>query len=325
MGRPLAHIPDQVDDGHASYARHHAQTFIDLFSGLGIHPDRYYWMSDIYPTGADGPVHPHGARPRGHRARDLPPGRERPAPRPLAAGQRRLPELRQGRHHDLVGLGRRDRGRRVPPRPRGLGGRLRLDGAGRAVRRRGEAAVEPRMGRAVEPVRRHDRAQRQGPGDRRRVARPVERDRPRGLRARAAAQLPVRVPEHRRPQDVDLQGAGGGRPHGSPRSCRPSRRGSCSCGRGRRARSSSTPRAPTRSRACSTSSTGWAPRPPVARSRASCPRATTRSSATRCSTRRPTSSRWRAPSGRRSRTSRCSSRSRGSTSTRASWPRRGRR
>ena len=51
MGMPLAHIPDQVADGHASYARHHAQTFIDVFSGLGIHPDRYYWMSDIYPTG----------------------------------------------------------------------------------------------------------------------------------------------------------------------------------------------------------------------------------------------------------------------------------
>ncbi len=52
MGVPLAHIPDQVGDGHASYARHHAQTFIDLFADLGIHPDRYYWMSDIYPTGA---------------------------------------------------------------------------------------------------------------------------------------------------------------------------------------------------------------------------------------------------------------------------------
>jgi lysyl-tRNA synthetase, class I len=51
MGRPLAHVPDQADDGHASYARHHAQTFIDVFAGLGIHPDRYYWMSDIYPTG----------------------------------------------------------------------------------------------------------------------------------------------------------------------------------------------------------------------------------------------------------------------------------
>jgi lysyl-tRNA synthetase class 1 len=52
MGRPLAHVPDQSDDGHASYARHHAQVFIDIFAGLGIHPDRYYWMSDIYPTGA---------------------------------------------------------------------------------------------------------------------------------------------------------------------------------------------------------------------------------------------------------------------------------
>jgi lysyl-tRNA synthetase class 1 len=51
MGRPLAHVPDQAGDGHASYARHHAQTFIDIFAGLGVHPDRYYWMSDIYPTG----------------------------------------------------------------------------------------------------------------------------------------------------------------------------------------------------------------------------------------------------------------------------------
>ncbi|MEW5991179.1 MAG: lysine--tRNA ligase [Chloroflexota bacterium] len=52
MGVPLAHIPDQVGDGHESYARHHAQIFIDLFADLGIRPDRYYWMSDIYPTGA---------------------------------------------------------------------------------------------------------------------------------------------------------------------------------------------------------------------------------------------------------------------------------
>jgi lysyl-tRNA synthetase class 1 len=48
MGRPLAHVPDQADDGHASYARHHAQRFIDTFAGLGIHPDRYYWMSEHY-------------------------------------------------------------------------------------------------------------------------------------------------------------------------------------------------------------------------------------------------------------------------------------
>jgi lysyl-tRNA synthetase, class I len=51
MGAPLAHVPDQAGDCHASYARHHAQTFIDVFAGLGIVPDRYYWMSDIYPTG----------------------------------------------------------------------------------------------------------------------------------------------------------------------------------------------------------------------------------------------------------------------------------
>jgi lysyl-tRNA synthetase class 1 len=51
MGRPLAHVPDQEGDCHASYARHHAQVFIDTFAGLGIRPDRYYWMSEIYPTG----------------------------------------------------------------------------------------------------------------------------------------------------------------------------------------------------------------------------------------------------------------------------------
>jgi lysyl-tRNA synthetase, class I len=51
MGRPLSQVPDQVGDCHASYARHHAQIFIDIFDGLGIRPDRYYWMSDIYPTG----------------------------------------------------------------------------------------------------------------------------------------------------------------------------------------------------------------------------------------------------------------------------------
>ncbi len=51
MGRPLAQVPDQAGDGHASYARHHAQAFIDTFAGLGIHPDRYYWMSEIYASG----------------------------------------------------------------------------------------------------------------------------------------------------------------------------------------------------------------------------------------------------------------------------------
>ena len=56
MGRPLAHVPDQAGDCHASYARHHAQVFIDTFAGLGIHPDRYYWMSELY---ADRRVDPY--------------------------------------------------------------------------------------------------------------------------------------------------------------------------------------------------------------------------------------------------------------------------
>ncbi len=55
MGRPLAHVPDPAGDCHASYARHFASIFIDVFAGLGIQPDRYYWMSDIYPTGAMDP------------------------------------------------------------------------------------------------------------------------------------------------------------------------------------------------------------------------------------------------------------------------------
>ncbi len=51
MGRPLAHVPDQAGDGHASYARHHAGLFIETFARLGIHPDRYYWMSEHYAAG----------------------------------------------------------------------------------------------------------------------------------------------------------------------------------------------------------------------------------------------------------------------------------
>jgi lysyl-tRNA synthetase class 1 len=51
MGRPLAHVPDQSGGCHPSYARHHAQVFIDTFAGLGVHPDRYYWMSEVYGAG----------------------------------------------------------------------------------------------------------------------------------------------------------------------------------------------------------------------------------------------------------------------------------
>ena len=93
-----------------------------------------------------------------------------------------------------------------------VGARLRHVGLDLAVRRHGEAALEPRVGRPVVAVRRDDRAVRQGSLDRRRIARPGRRDRPRGLRARAAAQRPVRVPEHRRQEDVDLEGPRRGGP-----------------------------------------------------------------------------------------------------------------
>ena len=52
MGVPLAHVPDPAGDCHPSYARHFAQVFIDTFAGLGIRPDTYYWMSEIYGSGA---------------------------------------------------------------------------------------------------------------------------------------------------------------------------------------------------------------------------------------------------------------------------------
>jgi len=55
MGRPLAHVPDPLGDCHPSYARHFAGVFVETFDRLGIHPDRYYWMSEIYPTGAMDP------------------------------------------------------------------------------------------------------------------------------------------------------------------------------------------------------------------------------------------------------------------------------
>ena len=98
MGRPLAHVPDPAGDCHPSYARHFAGLFIDTFEKLGIRPDRYFWMSDIYPTGRDGPVHPDGARSGRGRARHLRARRERPSRRGLAAAVDRLPHLRQGRH-----------------------------------------------------------------------------------------------------------------------------------------------------------------------------------------------------------------------------------
>ena len=55
MGVPLAHVPDPEGDCHASYARHFAGVFVDTFDGLGIRPDVYYWMSEVYGSGAMDP------------------------------------------------------------------------------------------------------------------------------------------------------------------------------------------------------------------------------------------------------------------------------
>jgi len=52
MGVPLAHVPDPAGDCHPSYARHFAEVFTDTFAGLGIRPDVWYWMSDLYASGA---------------------------------------------------------------------------------------------------------------------------------------------------------------------------------------------------------------------------------------------------------------------------------
>ena len=52
MGVPLSRVPDPEGDCHDSYARHFASVFIDTFDGLGIRPDTYYWMSEVYASGA---------------------------------------------------------------------------------------------------------------------------------------------------------------------------------------------------------------------------------------------------------------------------------
>lgn len=51
MGMPLSRVPDPADDGHPSYARHFAGQFVATFHGLGIDPDEYYWMSELYASG----------------------------------------------------------------------------------------------------------------------------------------------------------------------------------------------------------------------------------------------------------------------------------
>ena len=321
MGRPLAHVPDPAGDCHASYARHFAGIFIDTFAGLGIHPDRYYWMSDIYPTGQMDPFI-RTALDRAQVVRDV---------------YRRVANVQHPDHWLPLGV--------ICPNCGKVGTTIASDWDGETVSVAcradlvqwavgcgwtgriapfGGAAKLPwnlewaaqwgLFGVTIEPNGK-DLATAGGSQG------PVERDQPRGVRPRAPVELPVRVPQHRRQEDVHVQGARARLPTRSAASCRRSSCGSCSSASARRPRSTSTRRARTPSRACSTSSTAWRPRRPAARSRASSRPATSRSSATRSWTRPRT---WPPPprrSGRRSRISRCSSRSRAWTSRRA-WSRR---
>ena len=89
MGRPLAHVPDPVGDCHAELrAALRRRLHRRRSTGSGIHPDRYYWMSDIYPTGAMDPYIRLALDKAAARPRDLPAGRQRPAPRQLAPARR---------------------------------------------------------------------------------------------------------------------------------------------------------------------------------------------------------------------------------------------
>ena len=193
---------------HASYARHSAGIFIEMFAGLGIHPDRYYWMSDIYPTGRDGSVHPDRALDRADVVREIYRARrERPASRRLAPDRRHLPDLRQGRHDDRAptGTAARSTSSAAPTSSTwatgcGTTGWISpFGGAAKLPWNLEWAAQWSLFGVTIEPCGK-DLSTAGGSRDRSR------RDRARGLRARAAAQRPVRVPEHRRQEDVDLQG-----------------------------------------------------------------------------------------------------------------------
>ena len=187
----------------------------------------------------------------------------------------------------------------------------------------GKLVWNVRVGGPVVAVRRDHRAVRQGPLDRGRLARPLRRDRPRGVRARAAAQRRLRVPQHRRQEDVDLEG--------------PRRRGAHDR-RGHPARAAPVPLpAPEAEPRDRLRSRRHRPDPaavrrvrqvrgrdrrPRGQGRAAA-RLTRPRSATRCSTPTRTSPPRRRPSGRPSRISRSCSRSRASMSRPGSRRRRG--
>ena len=236
------------------------QVFIDTFAGLGIHPDRYYWMSEHLPDRADGPVHPDRARPAATGPRRstaasptsstrTPGCRSRSSARTAARSARPSSTDWDG---ETVAFECR-------PTSSTWAARLRLRPAGSSPF--GGAAKLPwnlewaaqwsLFGVTIEPCGK-DLATAGGSRDRSdAIAREVfEREPP--------LNVAVRVPQHRRQEDVDVEGPGRRRARdrrGHPAGAAPA---SCSCARARTTRSSSTPTGPTRSRASSTSSIEFA-------------------------------------------------------------------
>ena len=178
MGVPLAHIPDQVADGHASYARHHAQAVHRHVRGSRRPPGPLLLDERAStPTGEMDSLHPDRARQGARVVREI---YRRVAnvqhPDTWHPVSRDLRDVRPGRHDDRHRSGTASGcSSSAAPELVTWARGLRLVGLGLAVRRAGEAALEPRVGGAVVAVRGDDRAVRQGPRHRRRLARPLRR------------------------------------------------------------------------------------------------------------------------------------------------------
>jgi lysyl-tRNA synthetase class 1 len=51
MGKPFCAIPSP-DPSATDFAKYHAERFLSTFAELGIHPEEFHWMRDLYRTGA---------------------------------------------------------------------------------------------------------------------------------------------------------------------------------------------------------------------------------------------------------------------------------
>ena len=147
MGRPLAHVPDQAGDCHASL-RPPSRPDLHRHVRGPRHPSGPLLLDERHlPDRRDGPVHPDRPGQGRPRARHLPPGRQRPAPGHVASAPGDLPGVRQGRHDHRDRVGRRAGLLRVPRAPRRVGHRLRQLRLDLAVRRHREAAAGTSSGR----------------------------------------------------------------------------------------------------------------------------------------------------------------------------------